>query len=724
MKYRFHIIGLIVIFIVSFAFFFKLFFPHLSLIMTPDFGQSDIAHGYYPIKYLLSESLKQNKIQLWTINEVGGYSIFADGQIGTLVFTNLLLFRFLSFPIAVNLGYVLIFFIGGLGTYLYCHEININRLSSILAAIIFSLSGFNIGQITHISLLQAASFMPLEFYFVERVIKRGKLFDILMFSIILSQQIFSGHQQMTIYSLISLIAYIFLRYIFLRPNTKLNNNKTRRNIVLIFGGIILGILMSLALLIPSFELFKQSGARNNIDILSQYPYPTNNLLTFLNPFYFGNPAKGTYPIFGNNWGIFWENNGYVGILPIICLFFSLFIFKKKEMKLWLFLLIFSILMILGRNSPFYFLYDFFPLNLFRVPSRFLILTDFSLAIISAIVIQNFFQKIKMKKKVIFISGLFFIILQVFNIFYYFYNYHAVENASNLFIAPDTISYLWPKKDEGRLFTIDDGEAWNKTFLTSGWRNIKTYDKFKSNIFGHSNLYYNFPKWTSVQFPTKRINMANQLYSISLEDESKNNYFLATGSAKLMGLNNIAFIVAPKNTKLTNIPLQKKFKDYDIYVNPYVLPRFRMVYQIKAITTIQDLDEYVNSFEFNPKETAIMEDLNIADKLKINKGKKPFNKIDMITNKDQYLEFKIKTDQPGLFILADTYYPGWKAYIDGKENQIYPANITQRAIFINKGEHIVKFIYGPLSVKIGFAVSAIFYLSIITTLIYQFFKRLV
>jgi len=722
MKYPFFIIAIL---IVCFLFFSKLFIPHLSLISTPDFGQSDLLHGYYPIKYLLSESLKINRIPLWTSNEAGGYPIFADGQIGALMIINILLFKFLSFPLAINLGYVFIFFIGGLGTYLYCTEININKLTSLLAAIIFSLSGFNIGQITHTSLLQAASFVPLEFYLVERILKKQKISDILIFSIILSQQILSGHQQMTVYSLISLTVYIFFRFIFLYHNIKKSNFKNIRNVVFILLGVVFGILMSSTLLIASLELFKQSGARNNIDVLSQFPYPLNNLITFINPFYFGNPAIGTYPSFSSNWGIFWENNGYVGIIPLICLILSIFFIKKNNIKIWLCVLCFSLLMILGRNSPLYLLYNFLPLSFFRVPSRFLLLTDFSLAIISAIVVENFFIRFKIKQKIMLILGLTLIIFQIFNIFYYFYNYHAVNIPQNLFSTPDTIKYLNQNKNDERIYTIDDAQEWNKIFFDSGWQDVKAYDKFKSGIFGHSNLYFNNAKANYfVQFPTRRMTIIDQLYSINIEDRNTNTYRLATGSARLMGLNSIKFVLTPNTIKLVGIPLEKKFKNFNLYQNPYFAPRFRMVYQIKEVGTISDLTDYINSTKFDPKETVIFEDLNNGNKLVKNLKIKPNSTINIVSNKNEYIELKVNTNQPGVLIIADTYYPGWKAYVDDKIIRILPVNISQKGIFVDKGEHIVKFIYEPLSIKVGYIISAICYILALVILINKFFKRLV
>jgi len=687
------IFPVLILFFICFIFFLKLFLPHLSLIVTPDFGQSDIVNGYYPIKFFLSETLKVNKFPFWSELTAMGYPIYADGQIGTFVLANLILFKFLPFVLAINFGYVLIFFIAGLGTYLYCREIDVEKWSSLFAGIIFAFSGFNIGQISHISLVQAASFMPMELFFIERILKKIKLTDILLFSLILSQQVFSGHQQMTIYSLIAAAAYILFRLI-----SKITTYKSFfKGTVYITLGILFGIMMSSALILPSFELFKISGGRGNVDVLSQFPYPPSNLLTFLNPFYFGNPARGTYPVYGPNWGIFWENNGYVGLLPLVFLVFSLFFLTNKKIRLWLLLLLFSVLMILGKYSPLYFLYNFFPLNLFRVPSRFLLLTDFSLAVISAIVVSQLAEKIRNKKAIFFIGSL-VISIQFVNIFYYFYNYHPIESVKSFFSKSDVVTYLDEKKNPGRLLIVDNYESWNNIFLKTGWQDIGSYEKFKSGIIGHSNLFFNISKANFyATFPTKRMNLVNSLMAINP---------LTTSSAKILSLNNISYILVPKTISIKNLPLERKFEDYSLYKNPNSLPRARILYNFKQINSIQDLSNYIDSGEFDPQKTALVETKLpfFQTKSSIN-----FNKIKWQYSDSEKQILKVVTFNPGIFVLADSYYPGWKAYVDGKEKTIFPININQRGVIIDKGEHTIEFVYSPFSIKLGFLITFTSYL---------------
>ena len=52
------------------------------------------------------------------------------------------------------------------------------------------------------------------------------------------------------------------------------------------------------------------------------------------------------------------------------------------------------------------------------------------------------------------------------------------------------------------------------------------------------------------------------------------------------------------------------------------------------------------------------------------------------------------------ILADTYYPGWHASIDGVPVPIELANTAVRAVKLPAGDHVIEFRYEPDSVKIG------------------------
>jgi uncharacterized membrane protein YfhO len=55
-------------------------------------------------------------------------------------------------------------------------------------------------------------------------------------------------------------------------------------------------------------------------------------------------------------------------------------------------------------------------------------------------------------------------------------------------------------------------------------------------------------------------------------------------------------------------------------------------------------------------------------------------------------------------MSETFYPGWKAYVDGKDEEILRANYVFRAIPVGPGSHRIEVVFEPLSFKIGLAVS--------------------
>lgn len=52
------------------------------------------------------------------------------------------------------------------------------------------------------------------------------------------------------------------------------------------------------------------------------------------------------------------------------------------------------------------------------------------------------------------------------------------------------------------------------------------------------------------------------------------------------------------------------------------------------------------------------------------------------------------------------YPGWKAYVDGIETEIYTVNNLIQGAVVPQGEHIVEFRFEPVDVKIGLALTVV------------------
>ena len=68
------------------------------------------------------------------------------------------------------------------------------------------------------------------------------------------------------------------------------------------------------------------------------------------------------------------------------------------------------------------------------------------------------------------------------------------------------------------------------------------------------------------------------------------------------------------------------------------------------------------------------------------------------------------------MLLDTFYPGWKAVVDGDEQPIRAADLAFRAVAVAPGRHTVRFFYRPTSVIAGGAISVTALLVIVVCLI--------
>ena len=77
---------------------------------------------------------------------------------------------------------------------------------------------------------------------------------------------------------------------------------------------------------------------------------------------------------------------------------------------------------------------------------------------------------------------------------------------------------------------------------------------------------------------------------------------------------------------------------------------------------------------------------------------------------EYIPHRIKlyvdNNERGALLFRDGYDPSWKVKVDGSRKPLLRANYNQKAVFIEKGKHIVEFIFEPII----FMVSLYFYIA--------------
>jgi hypothetical protein len=81
-----------------------------------------------------------------------------------------------------------------------------------------------------------------------------------------------------------------------------------------------------------------------------------------------------------------------------------------------------------------------------------------------------------------------------------------------------------------------------------------------------------------------------------------------------------------------------------------------------------------------------------------------DEIEMPTHQPNYVRIDAKMQCRGMVILSDTWFPGWRATVDGKSAKIERAYGFLRGIVVERGSHTVEMRYRPLSVYLGAGLS--------------------
>jgi hypothetical protein len=151
----------------------------------------------------------------------------------------------------------------------------------------------------------------------------------------------------------------------------------------------------------------------------------------------------------------------------------------------------------------------------------------------------------------------------------------------------------------------------------------------------------------------------------------------------------------------NVELTRHFEDYPSwhYRLKRTVPRTYIVGKAKEEKDAISVLRQIADGDVDPFSTVILDEavsLPAADHFE--------GQATITSYGNQSIVIEASLRSPGVLVLADSYYPGWKAYGNGKELKIYRANLFFRAVALPAGKHVVKFQYEPASFKIGLVIT--------------------
>lgn len=635
------------------------------------------------------------------------------------------------------------------------------ELAQTISGLAFSLSGYLVARAHFLSVTSAVAWLPwimLAAYDAASQPKnRG---SVLKLGFFLGLQWLAGHAQVSWYTL--LLAIAWLTFWALNQRSDLLKTWTRFAAAVAFGFALAAIQ-----LLPTIEYLQQSQRAAQVDpqLALTYSFWPWRFITLLAPNFFGNPAYGNYWGYGN----FWEDAIYVGLIPLFLAVSALIFVRRKGVNRNLVFFLatvsfVSFILALGNNTAvFPWLFDHVPsFNLFQGPTRLSILAIFSLSLLAAIAADRwrvpggrglYWSRLAVAGAVAILIGA--LLLGFANstgsllVEPTFIRATATTAVVALGVAFLNLRAPSEKQENFRwtwlvalLLTIDllfAGWGLNPGVDLSFYRQDPNLHAVLKEQLGGGRLYFppadekilkfdhlfRFDDFNSEDPRTIRTTL---LPNITILDAipSANNFDPLLPARYQDWL--VALEDSPPEVQsqmiarmgVTAVEHLNTNEGASVSFDPTLaLPRTRWVNCARVAPNTATALSAVQSAYSDPAQEIVVEsaDFDEADLC----GSADAGSAQINFDGANRVAISVSSPGGGWLILADSFYPGWRAFVDGDEVTIYPADGLFRAIKLPPGEHQVEFVYRPLSFTTGAAISALAWLLLII-LVKYFEKR--
>ncbi len=282
-------------------------------------GDKDIVFWFYPAYKFVAEQIRQGHLPLLTPYLYCGAPLLAEWQAGVFDPINwLYLFGVTSRMLTLTLQ--LSFAIAMLAMFAYTRSIGFNRRASVVAAVIYGLSGLTVGRTLYPGFLHIVALAPLVLFFVERLYRQGRWRDCAGGALVVAWQVFAAHPQPLIYLSLVVCAYALFCAFLRRDDLKsqISNLKSRIRFLIQFTLMfIAGMGLAAVQLLPTVELARESVRREwPYELFTLHSLHPVSLLTMLFPFLHGE-GKTIYNM--PYWGPYWHNGEaqiYLGVIAL------------------------------------------------------------------------------------------------------------------------------------------------------------------------------------------------------------------------------------------------------------------------------------------------------------------------------------------------------------------------------------------------------------------------
>ena len=505
-----------------------------------------------------------------------------------------------------------------------------------------------------------------------------------------------------------------------------------------------GVFESLNLFIPkivgggSSEKLDSNSSFYQILRKSGYTPLESNQIVKNSPTYWGNQP-------------FVEAPAYVGIAVFFLFVFSVFLYRGNHRSWLLASIILSLLLSFGKN--FSFLTDlfisYFPIyDKFRAVSSIQVILELCIPVMAILGLSSLFSdKIMTKSKIRALNFTGMVFLLILIVLYLIKGFLPFSGISDQYMDETIVEALIEDRKEIYVSQLLKSFIFISIIFSLIFLFIK--EKLKKNYFIVSlaiiistDLILFSKNYVNDENFVDAVNVENpynldEVYKSIIDDKSdyrvldltenstKPNYFFNSingyHAAKLGRYNDVMDFYLNKNHLNTLSMLNTKYIIFNqegekqIFKNEF---SSGSAWFVRENINVFDDDQEIKSLDtLNYKEISVSQSFE---------SKKYYNNTSSIVvaeKKSDYIRYDVSTDDTGLIIFSEIFYPkGWKSYINDEEVTIERFNYILRGLEVPKGKHRLEFVFDPTIVKLSSNISLFSTLGFVFIILVMILKR--
>lgn len=348
----------------------------------------DIQIYFHPMYGFARHELQSGRIPLWNPYVFCGQPYVGNPQMGVFYPTFLLL-RFLPVWLFLSVNTGLHLFLCGAFAYRFLRRWTVGTLPAAAGALVYCGSACLVGRVQFPTMCQAALFLPLLLIAVDSLIDSPGLRSWLLSALTVGFAVLSAHPQITYLAGVCACLYGLSRLAQGAIRSGMSSRSAarvaaRKQCALLISAAACGLLLASAYILPAVQLLRfSSRERMTPWQASRFVLEPPGLLNLVAPRFFGHPASADYWGAGNAW----EPALFVGWLPLwITGYAMLRCCREPLVRFWSALAILGVWLALGIKGGLYWVAFYVApgVSLFHDPARFLYLTTFAIATLTAV----------------------------------------------------------------------------------------------------------------------------------------------------------------------------------------------------------------------------------------------------------------------------------------------------------------------------------------------------